>query len=107
MATKKTDTVQIDFNLDKLDAPEEFRSHRFVFRGNRFETVDPSEIPYSDIEKVMETGQNRAVLDLFLGDQSEKFWELKPGLLHVKAFADELRPILDTIVGEPGESGDS
>ena len=106
MATKN-DKVQIDFNLDKLDAPEEFRSHRFVFRGERFETVDPKEIPYADIAEAYEAQDNRQMMDLFLGDDAKRFWELKPGVLHVQAFVEALEPVLRTIVGEPGESSDS
>ena len=105
---KNTDSVQIDFNLDKIDLPEEARSYRFPFKGKNFETADLSELSFDALEKAQEqynrTGSPKSVINLLLGDQAADFWELKPSVWQVAHLGNTLGPILNGIVGDPGES---
>lgn len=106
----KTDRVQIDFNLDKIDLPDEARSYRFPFKGKNFETIDLADVSYEDMEKAMRETENkgsRPLVDLFLGDQAKDFWELKPTVWQVEHLGKSLEPVLKAIVGDSGESAGS
>lgn len=102
----KSDKVQIDFNLNKLEIPDEARSYRFPFRDENFETIDISELAFEDMEEALARtnsgGGSRPLVDLFLGEQAERFWALKPSVWHVEHLAKELKPVLESIVGTPG-----
>lgn len=111
MATSKTDKTQIDFNLDTIDIPEAARPYRFPFKGQNFETVDLAELDFADMEKALDTyyrtNSPRAVIDMLLAGQAEKFWACKPSIWHVNHLGNELVPIMQGLVGEPGESNGS
>lgn len=102
-----TDKVQIDFNLDKIEVPEQARPYRFPFKGKNFETIDLSDLAYEDMEEALSKANNgagsRPIIDLFLGDQAKEFWELRPTVWHVEHLGKALKPVIESIVGEPGE----
>lgn len=102
MAAKKTGASsqgKIDFNLDKLEQPEELKSLSFAFRGKRFVTVNPADIPFEDLAAAHDNDDYRQLLNLFLGEQAEDFWAKKPSLLHIKAFGEALEPMLRNLFG--------
>lgn len=106
-----SDKVQIDFNLDKVETPEEARPYRFPFKGKNFETIDLSEVTYEDMENALAASNkgagSRPLVDLFLGDQAEDFWKLKPTVWQVEHLGKSLEPVLKAIVGDSPESDDS
>lgn len=110
MAAKKTQPA-IDFNLDKMEIPEEAREYAFSFKGKRFVTVNPVEIPFEDLESAWRIDDDllsaKALINLLLADKAEDFWKLKPSIWQVLNIQKELDAPLRLIFGSPGESSDS
>lgn len=108
---KTADKPVVDFNLDAIDIPEESRPQRFAFKGKQFQTVDLSELEYTEFEKAWSAYQRtenpRPLVNMLLGADAQRFWEAKPSLFQVVGLAHELEPVLKAVFGDPGESDDS
>ena len=104
----KTDKVQVKNDLDKLasEVSTDHEPYEFWFKGTRFVTQNPYDLDLAESMKVSDT-DIEGQLELFLGDDYDKFMELKPQMKHASALVQNANQYYEEAFGNPGESDGS
>lgn len=110
MAEKKNttpDSRKLDVNLSSIDLGAEARPYIFAFKGERFETIDISDLLPDDVMKAYQSlnrGDLWAMVRLLLTkDDFTRFKALKPTIWQLKALDETISPVFRELFGDPGD----